>query len=99
MAAAAFELMEHGKTAAGRRMLAGAEGEPGVDLEIDASGIARVGRRVNGEAAGADRLKPSLAHRYPIRFAKLLDLRRATAEAAQDRELFIRRRMFEISVD
>jgi len=47
-------------------MLPGAEGEAGIDLEIDRVRIGRVGRGVDVEAAGADRLQPGLAHRDPV---------------------------------
>ena len=75
--AVALEPVERGEAAGGGRVLAGAEGEAGVDLEIDPcprSGA--MGRRVDVEAAGADRLQPGLAHRHPVGLAELLDARR-----------------------
>ena len=42
-----------------------------------------VHRRVDVEAAGADRLQPGLAHRHPVGFAQLLDLGLAAAQPAQ----------------
>ena len=62
-------------------------------------GIGRAGRGVDGEAAGADRLKPRLAHRHPIGFAKLLEPGRAVAERGHRADLIGGRRMLEIGMD
>ena len=72
-----LEPVERGEAAGGGVMLAGAEGEPGVDLEGDRAlghGVA-MGRGVDEEAPGADRLEPGLAHRHPIILAEMLDRR------------------------
>ena len=97
--APALELVERGETAAGGRMLPGPERKPGVNLEIDPAAVGRIGRCVNGKAAGADRLQPGLAHRHPILLTELVDLRRPAAEAGQQRDLIIARMVLEISVD
>jgi hypothetical protein len=97
--ALALEPVERLEAAGGGRMLAGTEGQSGVDLEIDPIGIGRVGRRVDMEPSGADRLKARLAHRHPILLAELLDLRRARAEDSQDRHLLTVRVMVEIGMD
>jgi hypothetical protein len=38
---------------------------------------------MNEESAGEDRLKPFLAHRYPVRFGKLVDARLPSAERGE----------------
>ena len=48
-------------------------GSASISKGIVPGGRAAVGRRVDVEAAGADRLKPGLAHRHPVRLAELLD--------------------------
>ena len=73
--AAPLDRVQRLEAAGSRRMLARAEGEAGVDLE---RGRARrhgpaVHRRVDIEAAGADRLQSGLAHRHPIGLTQLLD--------------------------
>ena len=96
----AFQPVERGEAAGGRRVLAGAEGQAGVDLEIDALGTSgAIGRRVDVEAAGADRLQPGLAHRHPIGLAELLDPAARRRRGAQGRELLRRRLVVEIGVD
>ena len=64
-------------------------------------GRVAVGRRVDEEAPGADRLEPGLAHRHPIVLAELLDLGRgAGGEAGERGELVARSAAsVEISVD
>ena len=42
--------------------------------KLSAAGIRAVRRRVDEEAAGADRLQSGLAHRHPVRLAELLDV-------------------------
>ena len=54
---------------------------------------------MDGEATGADRLQPRLAHRHPVLLAELLDPRRAAAQAAQQCDLLACRLMVEISMD
>ena len=82
-------------------MLPGAEGEAGVDLERDGAGRHRaaMGRGVDIEAVGAERLEPGLAHRHPIVFAERLQFRHTAAEAGQLVQICVSRRMIEISVD
>ena len=55
--------------------------------------------RVDGEAAGADRLQPGLAHRHPIGLAKLLDLGPPPPRLRQQVQLLRCRLVLEISVD
>ena len=61
-------MVERDEAAARRAVMAGAEGERGLDLDADA--IARHGdaivRAVNDEAAGRDRLQPGEAFADPI---------------------------------
>ena len=80
-------------------MLTGAKRETGVDLEIDRARIGRVGRRVDEEAAGADRLQPGLAHGHPVGLAELFEDWRAAAETCEHRDVVQRRVTIEVSVD
>src|SRR5207342_2638036 len=93
-----LQSIERCEATAGCRMLASAEGEAGVDLEIDAVRFGSVGWCVNGEAARADRLQPRLAHRHPIVLSQLLEARRPVAEVGQGRNLMPGRFMLEIGV-
>ena len=81
-------------------MLAGAEGEPCVNLEIDCGWIGRVAGRVNEKAPGADRLEPGLAHRNPIILAQMLDIRLCPGgEPPEQHQLLSGRLIGEISMD
>ena len=78
-----FEPVERIEATGSRRMLAGAESEAGVDLEIDRArrAIGVVHRRMDEEAAGADRLQSRLALRHPVgRVFEMLDLGLAAPE-------------------
>ncbi len=77
LATVAGENIQLLEAAGGGRVLAGAEARPASDLERGGSGrdAAAVGRGVDEEAAGADRLEPGLAHRHPVRLAERLDAR------------------------
>ena len=101
-ATVAFEQIERREAAGGGRVLAGAERQPGVDLERHRAfghGLA-VGRRVDEEAAGADRLEALLAHRHPIVLAEAVDLRRVPARQPRQHFQFVERRLaLEISVE
>ena len=55
--------------------------------KLIASAAGRVRRRVDEEAAGADRLQARLAHRHPVGFGEAFDLRLAGAETAQRRRV------------
>ena len=95
------EHIERFEAAGGGRVLAGAESEAGVDLERSGSGrdAAAVGRGVDEEAAGTDRLEPGLAHRHPVGLAELLDLRSAAAQPGDLGQILGGRLMIEIGMD
>ena len=80
------ERVEHFKTAAGGRVLAGAEGQAGVDLKRGCLwwNRAAIGRGMDKEATGADRLQALLAPGHPVRrILEMLDLGLADSEATK----------------
>ena len=89
--AVAFQPVERREAAGGGRVLAGAEGEAGVDLEAD-----RARRPARGAVGVWTKKRPArigsqarLAHRHPVVLAELLDRRRrrrpSVASASQIR--------------
>ena len=65
---AAHDHLDHLEAAGGGAVMAGAEGQPGLDLDGEVAGAAPVAvmRAVHQEAPGADRLQPLERLRDPV---------------------------------